>query len=66
MEIGTKVRAITALGGGLRQEVPANAEGWVVANRFGGDIEVAFVLPGLLGGTRTVNVPVDPIHVAPV
>ncbi|OPC78660.1 hypothetical protein B4N89_31305 [Embleya scabrispora] len=66
MEIGTKVRAITALGGGLRQEVPENAEGWVVAKLFGGDIEVAFTLPGLLGGTRTVNVPVDPIHVAPL
>ncbi|WP_331766549.1 hypothetical protein [Embleya sp. NBC_00896] len=65
MEIGTRVKAVKQLGGGFKQEVPADAEGFVVARRFGGDLEVAFTLPGLLGGTRTVNVPVEPSHVAP-
>ncbi|MGW1991782.1 hypothetical protein [Embleya sp. NPDC001921] len=64
MEIGTKVRTIRLLDGGLRQVVPANAEGYVVAKLFGGEVEVAFTLRGLLGGTRTVNVPVAPTHLA--
>ncbi|MGC0415873.1 hypothetical protein [Embleya sp. AB8] len=64
MDIGTKVKAVRELGGGLNQAVPEGARGVVVGRQFDGRLEVAFTLPGLLGGTRSVTVPVAAADVA--
>ncbi|MEU0935017.1 hypothetical protein [Embleya sp. NPDC005971] len=64
MEIGTKVEAVRDLGGTLAQSIPAGARGVVVGRRFDGRLDVAFTLPGLLGGTRSVEVAVTDSDVA--
>ncbi|MET7301467.1 hypothetical protein [Embleya sp. NPDC005575] len=66
MEIGTKVKAVQDLGGALAQSVPAGTLGVVVGHRFDKRLDVAFTLPGLLGGTRSVNVSVTDTEVTPL
>jgi hypothetical protein len=66
MEIGTKVKAKQGIGGGLTQSVPAGTAGVVTGRTFDGRIEVLFTLPGILGGSRAVKVPVEPGRVEAV
>ncbi|MFF7245775.1 hypothetical protein ACFZBU_17915 [Embleya sp. NPDC008237] len=66
MQIGTKVEAVRDLGGALAQSIPAGTRGVVVGHRFDGRLDVAFTLPGLLGGTRSVNVWVTDTEVTTV
>ncbi|MYV98360.1 hypothetical protein [Streptomyces sp. SID3343] len=64
MQIGTNVKAVKDIGGGLTQSVPAGAKGTVVGRRFDGRLDVAFTLAGLLGGTRSVTATVAAADVA--
>ncbi|WP_331766836.1 hypothetical protein [Embleya sp. NBC_00896] len=64
VDVGTKVKAVKSIGSGLTQAVPLGSEGIVVAHLFDGRLDVRFTLPGLLGGTRSVNVHVAVADVA--
>lgn len=66
VNIGTKVKAQQDIGEGLQQRVPQGTEGVVTGKAFGGRIVVRFVLPGVFGGTRSVDVPVDPTQIVTV
>ncbi|MYV96815.1 hypothetical protein [Streptomyces sp. SID3343] len=66
MEIGTKVKAKQGIGGGLTQSVPVGAAGVVAGRTYDGRIEVLFTLRGVLGGSRIVEVAVEPGHVEAV
>jgi hypothetical protein len=60
VNIGTKVKAKLGIGGGLTQSVPAGSSGVIMGRTFDGRIEVRFTVPGILGGSRMVEVRVDP------
>jgi len=52
---GDKVMVNETLGGFTQQWVPAGAEGVVLRTSLG-RADVCFTVPGLIGGTRTVEV----------
>ncbi|MET7297763.1 hypothetical protein [Embleya sp. NPDC005575] len=65
VNVGDRVKTKQPIGGFTKQTVPAGAPGVVVRITMG-RADVCFTLPGLAGGSRTVEVSVDPGNLAKV
>ncbi|MGC0422123.1 hypothetical protein [Embleya sp. AB8] len=60
MNAGDKVKTKQPIDGFFKQSLPAGAPGIVLRTTMLGRADVVFTLPGLAGGSRTVEVSVDP------